>query len=213
MLIKSIKLKNFRNYDNLELDFNSKVNFILGQNAQGKTNLLESIYITSIGKSFRTNRDAEMIGFNKEFARVQAEFYKDGYETSVEIIIDRSGKKFVKLDGVKIKKASQLLKNVYIVIFSPEDLKLVKEEPEKRRKFIDRELCQIKPSYYDNLSNYKKALIQRNTYLKEKETEPSILDIWDIQLAKYGSKVMLGRKEFIEKLNLISSKIHHNITA
>ena len=213
MLIKSIKLKNFRNYDNLELDFNSKVNFILGQNAQGKTNLLESIYITSIGKSFRTNRDAEMIGFNKEFARVQAEFYKDGYDTSVEIIIDRSGKKFVKLDGVKIKKSSQLLKNVYIVIFSPEDLKLVKEEPEKRRKFIDRELCQIKPSYYDNLSNYKKALIQRNTYLKEKETEPSILDIWDIQLAKYGSKVMLGRKEFIEKLNLISSKIHHNITA
>ena len=212
MLIKSIKLKNFRNYDNLELDFNSKVNFILGQNAQGKTNLLESIYITSIGKSFRTNRDAEMIGFNKEFARVQAEFYKDGYETSVEIIIDRSGKKFVKLDGVKIKKASQLLKNVYIVIFSPEDLKLVKEEPEKRRKFIDRELCQIKPSYYDNLSNYKKALIQRNTYLKEKETEPSILDIWDIQLAKYGARVMNGRNDFIEKLNIISSEIHSNIT-
>ena len=123
MYIKNIKLKDFRNYENIEINFNSKVNFILGRNAQGKTNLLEAIYITSIGKSFRTNRDSEMIGFNKEFSRVYTEIYKDEAESSVEIIIDRKGKKFVKLDGVKIKKASELLKNVYIVIFSPEDLK------------------------------------------------------------------------------------------
>ena len=212
MYIKNIKLKDFRNYDTLELDFNSKVNFILGQNAQGKTNLLESIYITSIGRSFRTGRDSEMIGFKKNISRVYEEISKDGIDGSVEIIIDRAGKKFAKLDGVKIKKASELLKNVYIVIFSPEDLKIVKEEPEKRRKFIDRELCQIKPSYYDSISNYKKVLLQRNSYLKEDNIEPSILDIWDIQLAKYGSRVMNGRNDFIEKLNNISSEIHRNIT-
>lgn len=212
MYIKKIKIKDFRNYDELELDFNSKVNFILGQNAQGKTNLLESLYITSIGKSFRTGRDSEMIGFDKDFARVYAEISRDEIDGSVEIIIDRTGKKFVKLDGVKIRRASELLKNVYIVIFSPEDLKIVKDEPEKRRKFIDRELCQIKPAYYDSLSNYKKVLLQRNTYLKENNIEPSILDIWDMQLSKYGAQVMHRRNEFIEKLNDISSEIHGNIT-
>ena len=212
MYIKNIKIKDFRNYGELELDFNSKVNFILGQNAQGKTNLLESLYITSMGKSFRTNRDTEMIGFEKNFARVYCEISRDYSDGSVEIIIDRSGKKFVKLDGVKIKKASELLKNVYIVIFSPEDLKIVKDEPEKRRKFIDRELCQINPSYYDSLSNYKKVLLQRNTYLKEEIVDPSILDIWDMQLAEYGKRVMKHRREFIEKLNCISSEIHGKIT-
>lgn len=212
MYIKNIKIKDFRNYDELELEFNNKVNFILGQNAQGKTNLLESLYITSIGKSFRTGRDSEMIGFDKDFAKIYAEISRDGFDGSVEIIIDRSGKKFVKLDGVKIRKASELLKNVYIVIFSPEDLKIVKDEPEKRRKFIDRELCQIKPAYYDSLSNYKKVLLQRNTYLKESIIEPSILDIWDMQLSRYGAQVMHRRNEFIEKLNYISSEIHGNIT-
>lgn len=212
MYIKNIKIKDFRNYDELELEFNNKVNFILGQNAQGKTNLLESLYITSIGKSFRTGRDSEMIGFDKDFAKIYAEISRDGLDGSVEIIIDRSGKKFVKLDGVKIRKASELLKNVYIVIFSPEDLKIVKDEPEKRRKFIDRELCQIKPAYYDSLSNYKKVLLQRNTYLKESIIEPSILDIWDMQLSRYGAQVMHRRNEFIEKLNYISSEIHGNIT-
>lgn len=212
MYIKNIKLKDFRNYGALEINFNSKVNFILGRNAQGKTNLLESIYITSMGKSFRTGRDSEMIGFNKDFTRIYEEISKDGIDGSVEIIIDKTGKKFVKLDGVKIKRASELLKNIYIVIFSPEDLKIVKDEPEKRRKFIDRELCQIKPSYYDSLSNYKKVLLQRNTYLKEDRIEPSVLDIWDMQLAKYGARVMAGRNDFIKKLNTISSEIHSNIT-
>ena len=212
MYIKSIKLKNFRNYDSLEIDFDRNVNFILGQNAQGKTNLLESIFITSMGKSFRTLRDAEMIGFNKNFAGIYEEISKDGIDGSVEIIIDKTGKKFVKLDGVKIKKASELLKNVYIVIFSPEDLKIVKDEPEKRRRFIDRELCQIKPSYCDSLSNYKKALQQRNAYLKEEIIDPSILDIWDMQLAAYGARIMAGRNDFIKKLSHISSEIHGGIT-
>lgn len=213
MYIKSIKLKNFRNYRELQADFSSKVNFLLGQNAQGKTNLLESIYITSMGKSFRTNRDSEMISFGKDFSSVSAEIVReDDIEGSVEIVIDKSGKKSVKIDGVKIKKASQLLENVYIVIFSPEDLKIVKDEPEKRRKFIDRELCQIKPAYYESLSNYKKVLLQRNAYLKEEIVDPSVLDIWDMQLSEYGLRVMKHRAEFIKKLDFISSEINKKIT-
>ena len=213
MYIKSIKLKNFRNYRELQADFSSKVNFLLGQNAQGKTNLLESIYITSMGKSFRTNRDSEMISFGKDFSSVSAEIVReDDIEGSVEIVIDKSGKKSVKIDGVKIKKASQLLENVYIVIFSPEDLKIVKDEPEKRRKFIDRELSMLKPSYYNSLSNYKKVLAQRNIYLKERDIDFTILDIWDIQLAEYGSKIIEMRQNFIKKIDVISSDIHKKIT-
>ena len=212
MLIKKVRLQNFRNYEELELEFNDNVNLILGNNAQGKTNLLESIYITSIGKSFRTSKDSEMIRFGSDFGKVYVETLKDDFEGSVEIIIDKSSKKFVKVDGVKIKKTSQLLKNVYIVIFSPEDLKIVKDEPEKRRKFIDRELCQIRPSYYDNLGNYKKVLLQRNTYLKENFIDQGIMDIWDMQLARYGAQVMHQRRIFTEKINKISCGIHANIT-
>jgi len=212
MYIKKIILKDFRNYEEEELIFDENVNLILGNNAQGKTNLLEAIYITSIGKSFRSNKDSEMVRFGSDFGKVYVETLKDDFDGSVEIIIDRNSKKFVKVDGVKIKKSSQLLKNVYIVIFSPEDLKIVKDEPEKRRKFIDRELCQIKPSYYDNLNNYKKVLLQRNTYLKEINVDSSVLDIWDVQLAKYGAQVMISRKKFIDKINKISCGIHSDIT-
>ena len=212
MLIKKIKLQDFRNYEELELEFNDNVNLILGQNAQGKTNLLESVYVTSMGKSFRTAKDSEMIRFGQDFGKVYVETLKDDFDGSVEIIFDKNSKKFVKVDGVKIKKTSQLLKNVYIVIFSPEDLKIVKDEPEKRRKFIDRELCQIRPSYYDNLSNYKKVLLQRNIYLKENSVDSAILDIWDMQLARYGAAIMHQRRNFTEKINKISCGIHANIT-
>ena len=211
MYIKEISLKDFRNYESLDVQFHNKVNIFLGQNAQGKTNLLESIYITSMGKSFRTGKDREMVRFGSEFFRVKATAVKED-DLVVEIAVTKDGKKGVKIDGVKAKKMADLLENVYIVIFSPEDLRIVKDEPEKRRKFIDRELCQIKPSYYNNLNQYKKVLSQRNAYLKEYEINDSILDIWDMQLAEYGSKIIEFRTEFIKKLNVISSKIHKDIT-
>ena len=212
MYIKEIKLKNFRNYEEKELFFNKKVNLILGRNGQGKTNLIESIYISSIGKSFRTNRDNEMIKFGKDFAKISAEVIKENNETLVEIILNKDLKKFIKVDGIKIRKISELLNNVLVVIFSPEDLRIVKDEPEKRRKFIDKELCQIKPSYYENLYNYKKVLVQRNSYLKEEKIDTSVLDIWDTQLAFFGSHVIIQREIFSKKLKQISSVIHSNIT-
>ncbi|MGN0704633.1 MAG: DNA replication/repair protein RecF [Lentihominibacter sp.] len=212
MYIREIELKDFRNYRELKVSFSRKVNIFLGNNAQGKTNLLEGIYLNAMARSFKTSKDREMIRFGEEFCKIRTVSVIDDEDQTTEIVITKDGKKGIKLDGVKVNRTSELLDRIYIIIFSPEDLKIVKDEPEKRRKFIDRELCQIKPGYYSDLSNYRKALRQRNTYLKETEIETSVLDIWDYELAKYGSKVILKRKEFIDKINIISNRIHEGIS-
>lgn len=212
MYIKDLELINFRNYDYLKKEFGRNVNLIIGSNAQGKTNLLEGIYLTSIGRSFRTSRDSEMVKFGENQAKVKIHAEKEIMDTSIEVILKKDAKKSIKKDGVNVRKTSELLENILIVIFSPEDLKIVKDEPEKRRKFIDRELCQIQPLYYDSLSNYKKTLVQRNTYLKEENPDSSILDLWDVQLAKYGAKIIHIREKFIRKISGFSGKIHSSIT-
>ncbi len=216
MYITDIELKNFRNYPDLSLHFNEKVNLILGNNAQGKTNLIEAIYLSSIGKSFRTSKDVEMIRFGEESTKVLVSAVRDSINTTVEIQINAKGKnsseKFIKKDRKNITRTSQLLNNIMIVIFSPEDLKIVKDEPEKRRRFIDRELCQISPQYYDSYINYKKALLQRNALLKEDRIDKEILDIWDDQLAKYGSTMITIRSMFIEDISNYSAAIHAGIT-
>lgn len=212
MYIKEIELKDFRNYKELRTSFSKNVNIFLGNNAQGKTNLLEGIYLNAMAKSFKTTKDKELIRFGEEFCKIKTIAFFDDDEHSTEIVINKEGKKGVKLDGVKINRTSELLERIFIIIFSPEDLKIVKDEPEKRRKFIDRELCQIKPGYYNDLNNYKRVLKQRNTYLKEDRIESSILDIWDHELARYGSKVIARRNEFIKRINEISKEIHKNIS-
>lgn len=217
MYIKQIELKDFRNYKELKTEFHPNVNIFIGQNAQGKTNLLESIFLTSMGRSFRTNKDKDMIRFGKEFFRIRLVAFKDDDDLVVELAVNRDGKKGIKIDGVKAKKLSQLFENVYIVAFSPEDLRIVKDEPEKRRKFMDRELCQIKPSYYNSLSQYRKALMQRNACLKEfymgnPNMTDDILDIWDNKMAEYGSRILSCREEFVRKINKISGRIHREIT-
>ncbi|MEG1583456.1 MAG: DNA replication/repair protein RecF [Anaerovorax sp.] len=211
MYLKKIRLKNFRNYRELELDFHKKINIITGNNAQGKTNLLEGIYMLSLGKSFRTNKDSEMIIFDGEMAGIKGESEKNGSGLDVELHIGKDGK-IIKIDGVKTTKNVDILENIYIVIFSPEDLKIVKDEPEKRRKFIDREICQIKPVYFKNLARYKKIVMQRNALLKEKDIKKDLLEVWNLELAEYGSKIMLHRDEFIKKLMEVSKEIHKNIT-
>jgi DNA replication and repair protein RecF len=212
MFIKDIELKNFRNYEDFSIDFDKNVNLVIGKNAQGKTNLIEAIYITSIGRSFRTSHDGELIRFGEDSAFIRVNAEKEVTDTRVEITINSNSKKFIKKDGTNVRRTSQLLDNIIIVIFSPEDLKIVKDEPEKRRKFIDRELAQIKPAYYDCLSNYKKTLLQRNSYLKEDSIKINILEIWDEQLIKYGSRLMKMRKEFIDEINIFSGRIHDSIT-
>ncbi len=214
MYIQQIHLKNFRNYLDQKVNFHDKVNIIIGNNAQGKTNLLEAVYMTSFAKSFRTNRDHDMILFDKENAKIEALAQKNNIELDVEIFLNKNTKKMIKLNGVKLKKNIEILNNIYTVIFSPEDLRIVKDGPEKRRNFINRELCQIKPIYYHNLYKYSKILLQRNAFLKNYkfQKDENMLSIWNQEIIHYGLNIIKERDIFIKKLNQISSHIYSNVT-
>lgn len=212
MNINKIKIENFRNYHEEEVIFHEKVNVIVGDNAQGKTNLLESIYVSSLGRSFRTTKDKEMIRFDEPFARILANYTTDEQEKKVDIGFSKEGKKEIKVNNIKVEKMTEMLNHFYVVVFSPDDLKIVKEEPEKRRNFIDRELCKMRISYLNNLVHYKKILMQRNAYLKSEKKDKQAMQVWDEALSKYGAQVILQRQTFIEEINLISKEIHHKIT-
>ena len=212
MYIKELKLKDFRNYKDLAIDFDKRVNLITGQNAQGKTNLIESLYMSSMGRSFRTNHDAEMIRFGQDSCYIKVLADKKFTSTKVEILLSSNMKKAIKKDGSSIRRTADLIDNIIIVIFSPDDLKIVKDEPEKRRRFIDRELSQIKPAYFDAFMKYRRALNERNSYLKSDDIKESMLDIWDEGLIKYGALVMKYRNDFIEDISNIAGKIHSRIT-
>ena len=211
MRFKSVRLENFRNYEKLELSFDERLNLFLGHNAQGKTNLLESLFIMGLGKSFRTNRDQEMIGFGGDIAKACCVVEDDGRETEIEISYKKEGK-IIKVDGVKLQRSVDLLENVYVVVFSPDDLKIIKEGPENRRRFIDRELCQIKPVYYSDLGNYKKVLKQRNNILRDPSMDRDLLAVFDESLADYGLRIVCEREAFIKRLRLISGGIHSRIS-
>ena len=212
MIIQKIKIENFRNYHEEEVTFHDKVNVIIGDNAQGKTNLLESIYVSSLGRSFRTTKDKEMILFEEPYARIMAVYLTDDQEKKVDVGFSKEGKKEIKINNIKVEKMTEMLNHFYVVVFSPDDLKIVKEEPEKRRNFIDRELCKMKISYLNNLVQYKKILMQRNAYLKSEKKDRQAMAVWDDALSQYGAQVILQRKTFIEELNQISSQIHEKIT-
>ena len=212
MYVKRIELKDFRNYSELDVSFNRNVNIFIGNNAQGKTNLLEAIYLNSMARSFKNAKDRDLVKFGCSFCRMRTTAFFDDDDHTTEIIITKDGKKGVKLDNVRVRRTSELLERIFIIIFSPEDMKIVKDEPEKRRKFIDRELCQIKPGYYSDLSSYRRVLRQRNIYLKESSVDKSVLDIWDRELAKYGARVTAKRDEFILKISDISRDIHSSIS-
>ena len=212
MYIKRLSLENFRNYDRLDVTFEPGVNMILGENAQGKTNLIEAVYMTGFAKSFRASKDTEVIRFKENRASVTADICGMDFDFTISISITSEGK-FVVCDGKKITKMADLLTKVYVVVFSPEDLRLVKDVPEKRRKFIDQELSKLKPSYYDALYNYRRVLKQRNTYLKEENVRTDILDIWNSEAARYGKDIVNKRYEFIATLEQISREIHSSITS
>ena len=216
MIIRKLELKNFRNYLDLNISFDEGINLILGNNAQGKTNLIEALYITSMGKSFRTKNDRELINFNENNAFIKVIAEKEDFDVEIEVELEKkasnSSIKRIKKDRKTLSKTSELIKNILIVVFSPEDLKLIKDEPEKRRRFLDREMCQISPLYYDNYSNYKRVLRQRNILLRENNINLELLDVWDEQLINYGSMMIQMRNDFIKKLCKISQNIHSGIT-
>lgn len=211
MYFKEIELTDFRNYEHEKVTFHRYVNVFTGSNAQGKTNLMESLYIMSLGKSFRSARDADMIRFGAEVGRVKALIEREQRDMEIELGFIKGGKS-IRIDGVSRKKTSDLLEQVYVVIFSPDDLRIVKDEPARRRAFMDRELCQIRPVYYSSLLRYRRTLQQRNTLLKEGVVDEEFLNIWDEELAEYGSGLILERRKFIDRLSAISRSIYGGLT-
>ena len=213
MWIKKIKIKNFRNYEKEEINLEKNINIFYGQNAQGKTNIIESIFLCSLGKSFRAKKDNEMIKLNEQNAMVEIEYEKSDREGKIKIEI--GNKKNIYLNGIKIKKLSELLGNLNIVIFTPDDINILKGGPQNRRRFLDIMISQLRPNYMHILNLYIKTMEQRNIYLrqiKEEHKDENLLDIWDEKLSEYAIKIYEYRKEFIKKIIKKLDIIHKNIT-
>jgi DNA replication and repair protein RecF len=210
MFIKNIKVENFRNYENELIEFNKNINIIYGNNAQGKTNILEAIFFSALGKSFRTSKEKQVIMKEKDFFKIHTEFQKKDREGYIDLFLGDD--KSISVNGVKLNKLSELLGNINIVIFSPEDINLLKDESAVRRKFLDMMISQLRKNYIYNLNNYKKNLEQKNNYLKSRNISDAMLDVYDEKLAEYSENVYQYRNEFIEKIKEKIKEIHSNIT-
>lgn len=213
--INSLDLQNFRNYDLLSVQFDEKTNIIYGDNAQGKTNILEAIFVASTTKSHRSNKDQEMIRFDENEAHIKAIVEKKDTTYRIDMHLRKNKSKGVAINGLPIRKASELFGIINIIFFSPEDLNIIKDGPAARRKFIDMELSQIDKIYLSDLSNYNKVLMQRNKLLKDISFGDNVkdtLDIWDMQMIRYGNRIIERRAQFIEDLNGIIHKIHKNLS-
>ena len=213
MYIKSLKLKNFRNNESLDIDLDKSVNIFHGDNAQGKTNVLEAIYYASTSKSHKGSKEKEIVRFGEEDSHIKMIVSKNGLDERIDIHLKKNKKKGIAINGIPIKKSSELLGIVNVIIFSPEDLNIIKNGPSERRRFIDLELCQLDKIYLYNLVSYNKILNQRNKLLKEisfsqNESLMSTIELWDIQLSKFGREIIIQRRKFIEKINQILKGIH-----
>ena len=215
MIIKSLELKNFRNYENLQLDFDSGTNIFYGDNAQGKTNILEAIYLIATTKSHKGSKDSDIIQFHHDEAHIRSYLYKEEVTRQVDMHLRKSKTKGIAIDSQRIKKAAELLGLLNVVFFSPEDLSIIKNGPAERRRFIDMELCQLDSFYLYNLNHYNKIVNNRNKLLKDLYMNPGLketLSIWDSQLLSYGSKIIERRSLFIEQLNHIMLDIHSKLS-
>ena len=213
--IESIKLSNFRNYESLELSFDKGTNIFYGDNAQGKTNILESVYLCGTSKSHKGSKDREIIRFEQDEAHIRMMVGKDSMSYKIDMHLRKNKAKGVAINGLPIKKARELLGVVNLVFFSPEDLNIIKNGPGERRRFMDAELCQLDKLYLTDLAGYNHVLNQRNKLLKDMYKQPDLgatLDVWDMQLVNYGRKIIGKRREFVESLNEIIKEIHRNLT-
>ncbi|MGL5648006.1 MAG: DNA replication/repair protein RecF [Clostridium sp.] len=213
MYVKKLKLINYRNYDNLEINLGENVNVFMGDNAQGKTNILEAIYYCAFAKSHRTSKDRELINWNSEVAFISVSIGRKRLDKKIEINILKDGKKVVKVNSVKINKIGELFGTFNVVMFSPEDLKIIKDSPGVRRKFIDMELCQLDSKYYYSLVQYNKVMNERNAILKNRKADLDMLEVYDIQLSTFGAYIIERRIKYLEELNRYSLDIHKDITS
>lgn len=214
MIIKSIELNNFRNYEVANIEFDKNINILYGDNAQGKTNLLEACYYSAISKSFKSTKDKEIIRFGQDYLSIKTIIEKNDREYAIDISINNN-KKTIKVDNVKINKTSDLLGLLNVILFSPEDLNIIKNGPSERRRFFDNEISQIDRIYLSDLINYNKVLNNRNKLLRDIAFDNSIkdtLDVWDMQLVEYGKKIIKRRREFIDELKYYVKDKHFKIS-
>lgn len=215
MFINSLKLSNYRNYETADIIFDHGINILFGDNAQGKTNILEAIYTAATTKSHRGAKDREMIRLGQDEAHIRMEVEKNSLSTRIDMHLRKTGGKGVAIDGVPISRAAELFGNVNVILFSPEDLKVIKEGPSERRRFTDTSLCQMSRVYYSYLGKYNKILNQRNNLLRDiyyDERLIDTLDVWDDQLCEYGEKIISERKAFTGMINAVIRDIHNDIS-
>ncbi len=215
MILKSVELDNFRNYGRLHMEFDSGTNILYGNNAQGKTNILESIYLSGTTKSHKGSKDREMIRFGCEEAHLRTVVEKGGVDYQIDMHLKKNRSKGIAVNRIPIRKVSELFGILNLVFFSPEDLNIIKNGPAERRRFLDLELCQLDKLYLLELTKYNKILNQRNKLLKDISFRPELRDtlsVWDIQLVESGKKIIKAREAFIKELGVIVQKIHKNIS-
>jgi DNA replication and repair protein RecF len=217
VIVESLKLQNYRNYEYLNMNFAEKINIIYGDNAQGKTNILESMYVCATSKSHRGSKDREIIRFDNDESHIKVNVKKNDMNYRIDMHLKKNKPKGIAVNGIPIKRAVELFGILNIVFFSPEDLNIIKNGPSERRRFIDMELSQLDKIYLDCLINYNKVVNQRNSLLKEyafsgREDIISSLDIWDMQLVKYGNDVIKSREKFVKEINDLVKSIHTKLS-
>lgn len=215
MIINSLELLNFRNYKREQFTFDPETNVLYGDNAQGKTNVLEGIYLCSTTRSHKGSRDKDMIRLETEEAHLKMMVEKNGVSHKIDVHLKKNKSKGIAVDGIPVKKSGELLGVSNVVFFSPEDLLIIENGPDARRRFVDMELCQLDKMYLFSLAKYKHVLKQRNELLKQISMNSDLmdtLDIWNTQLIEYGSYVIKARREFVEKLNGYIQDIHKSLT-
>lgn len=215
MYVKNLQVKNYRNYDDININLNNSLNIFLGENAQGKTNLAEAIYFLSSLKSHRTSKNKDIIKWDTNSTYIKGTVSRLYGDDTLEVFISSVEKNYIKVNGVKATKASEVLGRLNVVMFSPEDLKLVKEGPNVRRKFLDFELSQIRPKYHYLIGRYNKILNQRNNILKSLQFSngsAATLDVFTEQLIEAACEIVIMRHNFINEISVISKAIHEKIT-
>jgi len=215
MIVNKLVIKNYRNFIEAEAKLNGSLNIFIGDNGQGKTNLLESIYIASIGRTFRMNSENELINFFENKSTVEIHMFKNNYNIKIEIVLEKNKKKLVYINGVKLDKTSEMIGILNNVIFTPDDMKIIKGSPVERRRFINIDISQIKPKYKYLLNKYKKVTTERNLILKNyysKYENQNILNIWNDYLVNIGTEIIIYRNEYIKNLKKYATDIYSNIS-
>ncbi|MFA9424394.1 MAG: DNA replication/repair protein RecF [Sedimentibacter sp.] len=215
MIVNKLKIKNYRNFSEATIDLNSSLNIFIGDNGQGKTNLMESIYLSSIGRTFRLNSENELIKFNENKSSIELSMVKNNYNTKIELRLEKNKKKQVLINGVTLEKTSEMIGILNNVIFTPDDMKIIKGSPIERRKFVNIDISQIKPKYKYLLNKYKRIISERNIILKNYYTKyenKDIINIWNDYLINIGTEIILYRMEYINKLKKYAVNIYEDIS-